>query len=160
MPNTFYDFSAESIEGNTIDFSIYQGSKVLVVNTASECGLTPQYAQLEELYREFGSSGFTILGFPSNDFAGQEPGTDTEIAEFCKVRYGVSFPLFSKVEVKGNNAHPIFKWLADSKNHEVESTEPQWNFHKYLVNEDGQLYKSVAPTESPLSDVILDWIRS
>lgn len=127
-----YDFKIQSLDGEMIDFSDYKGKKLLIVNTASECGYTPQYADLQQLHEEFGDQ-VTVLGFPANNFGGQEPGSDQQIANFCEKNYGVSFPMFSKIEVVGPNQHPLFKFLK-----EQTGKEPNWNFCKYLVSEDGQ----------------------
>jgi glutathione peroxidase len=126
-----YDFQLQSITGEMIDLSDYKGKKILIVNTASECGYTPQYADLELLHKEFGDQ-VIVLGFPANNFGGQEPGSDQQIAAFCEKNYGVSFPMFSKMEVVGKNQHPLFVWLK-----EKTGKEPTWNFCKYLVSEDG-----------------------
>ena len=126
-----YDFQLQSISGEMIDLADYKGKKILIVNTASECGYTPQYADLELLHKEFGDQ-LTVLGFPANNFGGQEPGSDQQIAAFCEKNYGVSFPLFSKMEVVGANQHPLFVWLK-----EKTGKEPNWNFCKYLVSDDG-----------------------
>ncbi len=126
-----YDFQLQSITGEIIDLSDYKGKKILIVNTASECGYTPQYADLELLHKEFGDQ-VTVLGFPANNFGGQEPGSNEQIAAFCEKNYGVSFPMFSKMEVVGKNQHPLFIWLK-----EKTGKEPTWNFCKYLVSEDG-----------------------
>jgi len=128
---SIYDFQIQSLDGEMIDFSDYKGKKLLLVNTASECGYTPQYADLQDLHREFGDK-VTVLGFPANNFGGQEPGSDQQIASFCEKNYGVSFPMFSKMEVVGKNQHPLFKFLK-----EKTGKEPTWNFCKYLVSEDG-----------------------
>lgn len=126
-----YDFQIQSISGEIIDLSDYKGKKILIVNTASKCGYTPQYADLELLHKEFGDQ-VAILGFPANNFGGQEPGSNEQIAAFCEKNYGVSFPMFSKMEVVGKNQHPLFVWLK-----EQTGKEPTWNFCKYLVSEDG-----------------------
>ncbi len=126
-----YDFQIQSISGEIINFSDYKGKKILIVNTASECGYTPQYADLELLHKEFGDK-VTVLGFPANNFGGQEPGSNEQIAAFCEKNFGVSFPMFSKMDVVGKNQHPLFVWLK-----EKTGKEPTWNFCKYLVSEDG-----------------------
>jgi len=129
---SIYDFEIQSLDGKIINFSDFIGKNVLIVNTASECGFTPQYADLQLLHEEFGDK-VTILGFPANNFGGQEPGSDQEIAQFCEKNYGVTFPMFSKMEVVGKNQHPLFKFLKDET-----GKEPNWNFCKYLVSENGQ----------------------
>lgn len=156
----FHQFKATTLQGREIDFSVYKGKKLLVLNTASACGLTPQYAQLQELYEQYKDSGLEILAFPSNDFAGQEPGSDAEIAEFCAVNYGVTFPVFSKRTVLGEERDPVFAWLSEKEENGVESVAPQWNFHKYLIDENGNYVKNIAPAESPLSIEIINWIES
>jgi glutathione peroxidase len=131
MTGTIYDFKIQSIDGKEIDFAQYKGKTLLIVNTASECGYTPQYADLQELHEKFGSK-ITILGFPANNFGGQEPGTNVQIASFCKKNYGVTFQMFEKISVKGSDQHPLYKFLK-----EKSGKEPSWNFCKYLVKPDG-----------------------
>lgn len=156
----FHDFTVESINGKTFDLAQFKGKKVLVVNTASECGFTPQYAQLEELYEHFHDADFEIIAFPANDFGAQEPGTNDEIAQFCKRNYGVSFPIMAKVRVKGSDAHPLFQWLSQQSLNGVADIEITWNFQKFLIDENGQLVKSVAPAVSPMDDSVLGWIEN
>ncbi len=158
--NTLHDFSIETLDGETFDLSSLKGKKVMIVNTASECGLTPQYAQLQELYESYGGDTFEILGFPSNDFAGQEPGTNDEIATFCEKNYGVTFPMMTKIKVKGDGQHPIYRWLTNKEQNGVGDFEVQWNFHKFLVNEDGELVKDVSPQSAPIDPEVIDWINS
>jgi glutathione peroxidase len=129
--SSLYDFKINSIDGTLIDFSKYKGKTLLIVNTASECGFTPQYADLEKLHEQYGSK-VTILGFPANNFGGQEPGTNGQIATFCKKNYGVTFQMFEKISVKGDDQHPLYKWLK-----EKTGEEPSWNFCKYLIKPDG-----------------------
>src|SRR5210317_1111186 len=133
----------------------YAGKVVLVVNTASKCGNTPQYDGLEKLYSEYGEAGLVVLGFPSNDFLGQEPGTEEDIKEFCRLTYGVQFPMFEKTAVKEKNAHPFFAALAESS-----GTYPTWNFHKYLIGRDGQLITEFSPRTQPYSDELLSSIKA
>ena len=142
------DFSATSIEGKDIDLSSYDGSVVLVVNTASKCGLTPQNQGLQELYDSYADRGFTILGFPCDQFAHQEPGTEDEIAEFCQRNYGVSFPMFAKIDVNGKDTHPLFEWLKDEKRGLIGGAI-KWNFTKFLLGRDGQVIDRYAPTTEP-----------
>ena len=130
-PSSLYDFKINALDGKVIDFSQYKGKTILIVNTASECGYTPQYADLQKLHETYGSQ-VTILGFPANNFGGQEPGTNAEIATFCKKNYGVSFQMFEKISVKGADQHPLYAWLK-----EKTGQEPSWNFCKYLVKPDG-----------------------
>ncbi len=133
----------------------YAGKVVLVVNTASKCGNTPQYEGLEKLYQEYGDDGFVVLGFPSNDFLGQEPGTEEEIQDFCRLTYSIKFPMFEKVTVKEGNAHPFFDQLAAAA-----GTYPTWNFHKYLIGRDGQLISEFSPRTQPYSDELLSSIKT
>lgn len=156
----FHDFTVESINGKPFDLAQFKGKKVLVVNTASECGFTPQYAQLEELYEHFHDADFEIIAFPANDFGAQEPGTNDEIAQFCKRNYGVSFPIMAKVNVKGSETHPLFQWLSQKSLNGVADIEITWNFQKFLIDENGQLVKSVAPAVSPMDDAVLGWIEN
>lgn len=128
----------------------YDGKVILVVNTASKCGNTPQYEGLEQLYQEYGDDGFVVLGFPSNDFLGQEPGTEAEIQEFCRLTYSVKFPMFEKITVKKGNAHPFFDRLA-----EAAGTHPTWNFHKYLIGRDGELIAEFSPRTQPYDDKLV-----
>lgn len=155
-----YDFTVEDIYGNAYALSQLEGKKVLIVNTASECGLTPQYEILEELYKEYGGEDFTIIGFPANNFGGQEPGTDKEIATFCKQNYGVSFPMMSKISVKGDDMHELYQWLTQKAMNGVEDAPVSWNFQKFMIDMEGNYAGMVAPQESPASDVIINWIRN
>ena len=129
--NSIYDFQMNSIDGQVIDFKQYEGKTLLIVNTASKCGYTPQYADLQALHEKFGNN-LTILGFPANNFGSQEPGSNSEIAQFCEKNYGVSFQMFEKISVKGDDQHPLYQWLK-----EQTGEEPTWNFCKYLVKPDG-----------------------
>ncbi|MEO1513609.1 MAG: glutathione peroxidase [Bacteroidota bacterium] len=155
---SIHQFKVEGIDGKQIDFADFKGKKLLVVNVASECGYTSQYAQLQELYDNFRDT-LTIVGFPSNDFGGQEPGTDEEIKNFCSLRFGVTFPLTTKVPVKGSNATPIYKWLTQKSQNGVMDSQVRWNFHKYLLDEDGRLVDAHASAVSPLDDPILSWVN-
>jgi glutathione peroxidase len=146
---TVYDFSARTIDGRNRKLSDYKGKVLLVVNTASKCGFTPQYKGLEEIYRKYKDKGFAVLGFPSNQFGEQEPGPDTEIAEFCEMNFGVTFPLFSKIDVKGDNAHPLYKYLTSEKKGLLGSEAIKWNFTKFLVGKDGKVIDRYAPTTKP-----------
>ena len=156
---SFYDFKVKDIEGNDFDLSTLKGKKVLVVNTASKCGNTPQYEQLQKLYEEYGNKGFTIIGFPANNFGKQEPGTNAEIEEFCTKNYGVTFPMMSKISVKGDDMDPLYKWLTSKSLNGVLDSEVGWNFQKYLIDENGKLVKMVAPKVKPEDDQILSWIK-
>lgn len=142
------DFSATGIDGQQVDLSSYDGSVVLVVNTASKCGFTPQYQGLQELYDTYGERGFTVLGFPCDQFGHQEPGDEDEIATFCERNFGVSFPLFSKIDVNGDDAHPLFQWLKQEQGG-LLGGKIKWNFTKFLVGRDGQVIDRFAPTTKP-----------
>ena len=154
MPNV-YDFSAQTLTGRARKMSDFKGSVLLVVNTASKCGFTPQYAGLEALYKKYKEKGLLVLGFPSNQFGEQEPGQDTEIAEFCEMNYGVTFPMFSKVDVNGKSAHPLFKYLTSTKKGLLGSEAIKWNFTKFLVGRDGTVLERYAPTTKP-EDIAAD----
>jgi glutathione peroxidase len=156
---TFYDFKMKTLYGDDFDFSQLKGKKVLVVNTASKCGLTPQYKELEELYKELGGPRFTIIGFPANNFMNQEPGSNEDIAEFCTKNYGVSFPMFEKISVKGADINPLYKWLTDKEQNGVADAEVKWNFQKFLIDESGNWVASIAPNKSPKCDEIVNWIK-
>lgn len=155
----FHNFKINTIDGNKFDLSTLKGKKVLVVNTASKCGLTPQYKQLQELYETYGGSGFTIIAFPANNFLSQEPGTNEEIKAFCEKNYGVTFPIMEKISVKGNDIHPIFKWLTNKSENGKMDAPVQWNFQKFLIDENGNLVDVVSPRESPDSEKIINWIK-
>ena len=145
----FYDFSAASMYDGEVSMKEYEGKVVLVVNTASKCGLTPQFKELEELYQTYKDSGLIILGFPSNQFAGQDPGSNDEILEFCQLNYGVTFPMFEKIDVNGENAHPLYTYLkSEAKSH--LGKDIKWNFAKFLIDKNGNVIKRYAPTTSPL----------
>ncbi|HJG90749.1 MAG TPA: glutathione peroxidase [Brachybacterium massiliense] len=146
---TLADFSATTLSGQEQQLSEHLGSVVLVVNTASRCGLTPQYAGLQELHERFGERGLTVLGFPCDQFMHQEPGTDAEIAEFCEVNYGVTFPMFSKVEVNGEDAHPLFGWLTGAHGEDIPAGPIEWNFAKFLLGRDGTVLRRFAPQTEP-----------
>lgn len=156
--NSIYEFKVQDINGEEFDFSKYEGYKIMVVNTASKCGLTPQYEQLEAIYKKYEKEKFVIVGFPSNDFMKQEPGTDKEIAEFCQKNYGVSFPMMSKVTVKGNDMCELYKYLTTKELNQMEDSEVQWNFQKYLIGRDGKLQKVISPRVLPNDEEIVNWI--
>ena len=155
---TFYDLKANDIYGEQVDFSKFKGKKVLVVNTASKCGYTPQYAQLQDLYKEFGGEKFEIIGFPSNNFMGQEPGDEKEIAQFCEKNYGVTFTMMEKIDVKGKDIHPVYQWLTEKSQNGVEDAKVKWNFQKFLIDENGKYVKSLSPGVEPMSDDIISWL--
>jgi glutathione peroxidase len=146
---TVYDFSARTIDGKSRKLSDYKGKVLLVVNTASQCGFTPQYKGLEALYEKYKDKGFAVLGFPSNQFGAQEPGPDSEIAEFCEMNYGVTFPMFSKIDVNGADAHPLYKYLTSTKKGLLGSEAIKWNFTKFLVDKKGNVVERYAPTTKP-----------
>lgn len=148
MKNNFYEFSARSLQGEEIKMESFEGKTILVVNTASKCGFTPQYAGLEELYEKYKDKGLVILGFPCNQFGNQEPGDEKSIAEGCLVNYGVSFPMFSKIEVNGKNAHPIFKYLKNELGGTL-GKKIKWNFTKFLIDKNGKPVKRFAPITKP-----------
>ena len=155
----FFDFKVENITGEEIELSQYQGKKILVVNTASKCGHTPQYETLEGLYKTYSEKDFVIIGFPANNFGAQEPGTNEEIATFCKANYGVSFPMMGKISVKGDDMHELYQWLTQKAKNGVEDSEVTWNFQKYLIDEKGNYVAMVAPQESPVCDKIINFIE-
>jgi glutathione peroxidase len=146
---TVYDFSAKTIDGKSRKLSDYKGKVLLVVNTASKCGFTPQYKGLEAIYKKYKDKGFAVLGFPSNQFGQQEPGPESEIAEFCEMNYGVTFPMFAKIDVNGDDAHPLFKYLTSAKKGLLGSEAIKWNFTKFLVDKEGKVVERYAPTTKP-----------
>ncbi|WP_375434186.1 glutathione peroxidase [uncultured Hymenobacter sp.] len=153
-PATVYDFTVTSIDGKDVKLSQYKGKKLLIVNTASECGYTPQYKELEELYKKHGDK-VTVLGFPANNFGGQEPGTNEQISSFCEKNYGVTFPLFSKVSVKGDDTAPLYKFLSDKAKNGTVSDAPSWNFCKYLVDEQGHVVGFYPSKVKPMSEELV-----
>ncbi len=155
MNNSIHQFKVAALDGGTIDFSSFKGKKILVVNTASECGYTPQYAGLQQLYEKYGSK-LAIVGFPSNDFGGQEPGSKEEIKSFCQKNYGVTFPMAEKITVKGNDAHEVYQWLTSKEKNGVQSSEVKWNFNKFLLDENGVLLKKFDSDTEPLSESITE----
>ena len=157
---TIYQFKVEDLSGKTFDFASLKGKKIMVVNTASKCGNTPQYKELEALYKKYGSKGLVIVGFPANNFAGQEPGTNKEIATFCQLNYGVTFPMMDKVSVKGNDMCAVYQFLTQKSKNGLQDSEVEWNFQKYLLNEKGELVKIIDPSTSPNDAEILNWLKS
>lgn len=153
-----YDYKVKDINGADFDFSDLKGKKIMIVNTASKCGLTPQYEKLEKVYQKYKSKNFVIIGFPSNDFLSQEPGTNAEIATFCKKNYGVTFPMMSKIKVKGKNMHSIYQFLTRKELNKYSDNEVKWNFQKYLIDTNGKLVKVVDPQTSPDDPEIIRWI--
>jgi glutathione peroxidase len=148
---TLHDFEALSIQGKPAHFSTQRGRVLLIVNTASACGLTPQFEALEALWRDYREQGLVVVGFPSNEFGAQDPGSDNEIASFCQVNYGVSFPMMAKVQVNGARAHPLWKWLRQQARGLLGSDSIKWNFTKFLVGRDGRVIRRYAPTDKPES---------
>jgi glutathione peroxidase len=156
---TVYDFSAKTIDGKSRKLADYKGKVLLVVNTASHCGFTPQYKGLEELYEKYGNKGLVVLGFPCNQFGAQEPGAEAEIAEFCEMNYGVTFPLFAKIDVNGDNAHPLYRYLASAAPGLLGSESIKWNFTKFLIDRQGNVIKRFAPNAAP-ADIANDIERA
>lgn len=155
-----YQFEVADLYGSTFDFSNLKGKKVMVVNTASECGLTPQYEQLQKLYDTYKDQNFVIVGFPANNFGGQEPGSDMEIAAFCKENYGVTFPMMSKISVKGDDMHEVYHFLTEKKKNGLQDSEVAWNFQKYLINEQGELEMVIKPNTLPTDASVVNWIET
>jgi len=159
LSKTFYDYSAKTISGDTIDMAEYKGKKVLIVNVASKCGYTYQYEELQKLHSEY-SDKLVVLGFPSNDFLFQEPGSNESIKKFCSTNYGITFPMFEKIVVKKNeNQHPIYSWLSHFDLNNLHDKAPSWNFCKYLINEKGDLVKYFSSKVNPLDDEIINLIK-
>jgi len=155
---TIYEFKVPSLEGSTIDFSKYKGKYILVVNTASQCGYTKQYADLETLYEKY-KGNLVIIGFPANNFGQQEPGTNAEIKEFCSKNYGVTFPMAEKVSVKGDDIHPLFKWLTTKQENGVMDAEIKWNFTKFLLDKNGKLVAVFPSAVTPMSEEITKYLN-
>ncbi len=156
---SIHQFTVTDIKGNEFDFSNLKGKKILVVNTASECGFTPQYKNLEQLYKRYKDQNFTIVGFPANNFGQQEPGNDEEIAQFCKANYGVTFPMMSKISVKGADMHPLYHFLTEKDKNGVKDSEVKWNFQKYLLDKNGQLEEVYESKVLPDGEEITSWIE-
>ncbi len=157
--DSIYDFKLKSIDGEETELSEYSGKVLLIVNTASECGFTPQYDGLQDVYDKYKEDGFYVLGFPANNFGGQEPGTDEEIAEFCSVNFNIQFPMFSKVSVKGDDIHPLFEYLTTTENRDF-SGEIGWNFEKFLIDRDGNLVRRFRSKVEPDSNELIESIES
>lgn len=156
--SSIYDYTVKDINNEDFRFADLEGKKILIVNTASECGLTPQYSELQELYEQHGGDNFVIVGFPSNDFMNQEPGSNEEIKAFCTRNYGVTFPMMFKISVKGENMAPIYEWLTRKELNNKEDSKVKWNFQKYLIDENGNLVAVFPPKTKPLSDEIVNKI--
>ena len=155
---SLYDFIVKDIYGEDYKLSSLKGKKVLIVNTASKCGLTPQYADLEKLYNKYKDQNFVIIGFPANNFLKQEPGSNEEIIKFCQVNYGVSFPMMSKISVKGDDIHPLYSWLTKKSENGKIDADVTWNFQKFMIDEEGNIVDSASPKVKPLSEKIENWI--
>ncbi|MBF4487103.1 MULTISPECIES: glutathione peroxidase [unclassified Flavobacterium] len=155
-----YQFKVQDLSGDTFDFASLKGKKVMIVNTASKCGLTPQYKDLEAIYKEYKDKGFVIVGFPANNFASQEPGTNKEIETFCQQNYGVTFPMMDKVSVKGDDMCEVYKFLTQKSKNGLQDSEVEWNFQKYLINEKGELVKVIKPRTLPTDPEVINWIKS
>jgi len=156
--NSIHQFKVADIYGNIFDFSQLRGKKVMIVNTASKCGLTYQYEALQKLYSQYKDLNFVIIGFPSNDFLWQEPGSNDEIIDFCEQNYGVTFPMMSKITVKGTKKHPIYQFLTQKSKNNYRDSRVTWNFQKYLINKDGRIEKIISPRTRPDSEEIVSWI--
>lgn len=156
----FYSFTVKTIDGEDLSLSTFKGKKVLVVNVASKCGLTPQYEKLEALYRKYKDQNFVIVAFPANNFMGQEPGSDDEIKSFCSAKYDVTFPLMSKISVKGDDIVPLYKWLTQKKENGKFDAKVKWNFQKFMIDENGNLVDYVDPQVAPDTEKIVKWIEN
>ena len=156
---TIYQFKVKDLSGKEFDFATLKGKKILVVNTASKCGLTPQYKDLEAIYEKYKSKDFIIIGFPANNFGKQEPGTDKEIQGFCEMNYGVTFPMMSKISVKGSDMNEVYQFLTQKSKNGFQDSDVEWNFQKYLIGADGELEKVVKPQVLPTDELIVGWIN-
>ena len=156
---SIYQFKVENLEGEEFDFNDLKGKKIMVVNTASKCGLTPQYKKLQALYEKYQNDNFIIVGFPANNFLFQEPGTDEEIAVFCEKNYGVTFPMMSKISVKGSSMHPLYAFLTQKIKNGILNSSVSWNFQKYLINTNGELAKVISPRTQPDDPSVISWIE-
>jgi len=157
--SAFYDFEVNDIDGNPFKFSQLKGKKVMIVNVASKCGFTPQYEQLEKLYKDYQDEGFVIIGFPANNFKEQEPGTNEEIKSFCTLTYGVTFPIMEKISVNGDDMSPVYQWLTEKDLNGVSNSSVKWNFQKYLISPEGVLEDVVNPWVKPDTAKIINWIE-
>ncbi|RRJ89127.1 glutathione peroxidase [Flavobacterium macacae] len=157
---TIYQFKVKDLEGNDFDFASLKGKKVLIVNTASKCGLTPQYKDLQAIYDQYKDKNFVIVGFPANNFASQEPGTNEEIGAFCQQNYGVTFPMMDKISVKGDDMNEVYKFLTEKSKNGLQDSEVEWNFQKYLINEKGELVKVISPRTLPTDPEIVNWLKA
>ncbi len=153
-----YQFKVTDLSGKEFDFATLKGKKILIVNTASKCGLTPQYKDLETIYEKYKSKDFVVIGFPANNFGKQEPGTDKEIEGFCQMNYGVTFPMMSKISVKGSDMHVLYQFLTQKSKNGLQDSEVEWNFQKYLIGTNGELEKVVSPRTLPTDEEVVGWI--
>ena len=160
VKETIYQYKVEDLSGGTFDFASLKGKKIMIVNTASKCGNTPQYKDLEATYKEYKDKGFVIVGFPANNFMSQEPGTNQEIAAFCQKNYGVTFPMMDKVSVKGDDMCPIYQFLTQKSKNGLQDSKVDWNFQKYLINEKGELEKVISPSTSVTDPEVMNWIKA
>lgn len=154
-----YQFKVTDLYGEEFDFSSLKGKKIMIVNTASECGLTPQYKDLQAIYEKYKDKNFVIVGFPANNFGSQEPGSNQEIATFCEKNFGVSFPMMSKISVKGSDMHEVYQFLTQKSKNGLQDSSVEWNFQKYLINENGELEKVVSPRVLPTDSSVISWIE-
>lgn len=155
---TIYQFKVKDLYGKEFDFAALKGKKILIVNTASECGLTPQYKDMEAIYKKYQDKNFVIVGFPANNFGSQEPGSNEQIAKFCEMNYGVTFPMMSKISVKGNDMDKVYQFLTQKSKNGLQDSQVEWNFQKYLIDEQGHLVKVVSPRVLPTDEAIVGWI--
>jgi len=156
--SSIYDFVVKDINGKDFSFSSLKGKKIMIINTASKCGFTPQYADLDSLYKKYNDRNFVIIAFPANNFMNQEPGSDKQIQDFCQKNYGISFPLMSKISVKGDDMHPLYKWLTTKNLNGFKDSEVKWNFQKYLIDESGKLVAIIPSKEKPDSQQVIEWL--
>ena len=156
---TIYQFKVKDLYGKEFDFASLKGKKILIVNTASECGLTPQYKDLEAIYEKYKNLNFVIVGFPANNFGAQEPGSNDQIAKFCEMNYGVTFPMMGKISVKGPDMDKVYQFLTQKSKNGLQDSEVEWNFQKYLINEEGELVKVLSPRVLPTDAAIVGWIN-
>lgn len=154
-----YQFKVKKLNGDVFDFATLKGKKIMIVNTASKCGLTPQYENLQSLYESFKDDNFVIVGFPANNFMFQEPGTNDEIASFCTENFGITFPMMSKISVKGNDMSEVYQFLTQKERNGYEDSKVKWNFQKYLLNEKGELIRIISPKTLPDEESVVDWIK-
>jgi glutathione peroxidase len=156
---SFYDFTVKTIDGDDFSLAQLKGKKVMVVNVASQCGLTPQYEQLQKLYQKYEKDNFIVIGFPANNFRSQEPGTNEEIKEFCSSKYAVTFPMMAKISVQGEDIAPLYQWLTLKSENGKEDAKISWNFQKFLIDENGNWIKTIEPRTNPMDEVIISWIE-